>query len=356
MNKIIEYGILAFVGTILIGSLLGVLMDRPVFISYAYSSSMSPTIDKGDVFFINPLARNPQVGDIVVFNAGGTWTVHRVVGIVEAGYLTRGDNNIATDQQSRNTPPITEGQIGGKVITINGNPITVPKLGLYLNDANLSDQGKMIIAGLLVIFGVFAFTGGEKEKRKRGKRFIRIKFKTLYLLSAVLLLVMVSAATFVSWQMFPIEYAVTSAGGVREGWYLPGESFEQEISLQNKNFYPMYYYISASSPDIDYITETQFELSKGEEKSIVVGVTAPKRTSIYVAKVRINAYMPLLPKSVITYLYGINPVMPLLAILVELSLFLGAFYVISGIGNEDVLRIKRRRTSFRRGISEVFRI
>lgn len=356
MNKIIEYGVLTLIGIILIGSLIGTLMDRPVFISYAYSSSMTPTINKGDVFFINPLSRDPEIGDIVVFNVGETWTVHRIVGIVEDGYLTKGDNNIATDQQSRNVPPIKRSQIGGKVITINGKPITIPKLGLYLNRASLSDRGKMLIAGFLVIFGALAFTGGE-EKRKKRKRFIRIRFKTVYLLSSVLLLVMISAATFVSWQMFPIEYAVTSAGGAQEGWYLPGQSFEQEISVQNKNFYPMYYYISAASPDIDYITETQFKLGKGQEKNIVVSITAPKETTIYVSKVRINAYMPILPRSLITYLYDINPVVPLLAMLVEVSALLGVLYVLSGIGDEDIVKIRTKRSAFWRQFKEgVFRI
>jgi len=101
MNRAVEYLLLSFVSVIVVGSLAGALLDRPVFVSYAYSGSMTPTISKGDVFFINPLSKNPEVGDIIVFNAGGTWTVHRIVGVVEDGYITKGDNNVATDQQSK---------------------------------------------------------------------------------------------------------------------------------------------------------------------------------------------------------------------------------------------------------------
>ena len=356
MNKIIEYFILTFLVILVIGSLLGVLMDRPIFVSYAYSNSMTPTISKGDVFFINPFSRNPNVGDIIVFNAGGTWTVHRVVGVVSDGYLTKGDNNVATDQLNKEIPPIKRSQIGGKVITFGGKPVVIPKLGLYI-DKDLTPKAKMFLAGALVILGVILFTlGDEKNTRKKRSKFIQIKFKTLYLISSMFLLIMISVATFVSWQVFPIEYAVTSAGGQREGWYLPGETFEQKLTIQNNNFYPMLYFVSPESSTIEKISHTEFTLNRNEETALSVTITAPEETSIFTAKVKVNAYMPLLPKSLISMLYAINPMMPLLAILAEVSLFLGVFYILSGIGDEDILRIRKKRTSLFRGVTEVFRI
>lgn len=87
---------------IVVPSVVGFLMGRPVFVSYAYSDSMVPTINRWDVFFINPLSKG-EVGDIIVFNLSGRWTVHRVYAITEEGYITKGDNNVATDQQDGKT-------------------------------------------------------------------------------------------------------------------------------------------------------------------------------------------------------------------------------------------------------------
>ena len=355
MKSAVEYTLLAVVVVLVLGSLLGVLMNRPVFISYAYSESMKPTIGKGDVFFINPFEKNPEVGDIIVFQTGNTWTVHRVFAVTEEGYITKGDNNIATDQQSRNVPPIPGEKIAGTVITVGGRPVKIPKLGNYVGNA-LSDRGKVLVAGLLIIIGVFAFTGEEASRsRKKRRKFMTVRFKTLYLLASAFLLVMVAVATFVSWEVVPIDFAVTSAGGLREGWYLPGEEFQQDITVANHNVYPMLYYISPQYPATEVSSE-KFRLGRGEEKGITVTVEAPSETSLYTASVRVNAYMPLLPSSVIERLYLINPIVPLLAILVELSVFLGAVYVIAGIGNEEVVRIRKRRVSSIKGISEVFRI
>ena len=354
MKSLIEYTLLALLAVLVIGSLLGALLDRPVFISYAYSGSMAPTIDKGDVFFINPFVRNPKVGDIVVFRAGKTWVVHRIVAITEEGYLTKGDNNIATDQQTHNVPPVAGEQIGGRVITVNGHVPKIPELGNYI-DNGLSDRGKMFLGALLVVVGIIAFGSGERPKRIRKNKFISIKFRTLFMLTSVFLILMVAISIFVSWELIPIAYSVTSAGGSREGWYLPGEEFQTEVTIRNNNIYPMVYYISAEPP-VTEVSSEKFYLSRDEEDNLIVTIVTPQTTAMYTTKVRVNAYPKLLPSSLMDSLYSIHPMMPLLAILTEVAAFLGALYYLSGIGDEDVLRIRRKRTSSLRGITEVFRI
>ncbi len=357
MNRAVEYLLLSFVSVIVVGSLAGALLDRPVFVSYAYSGSMTPTISKGDVFFINPLSRNPEVGDIVVFNAGGTWTVHRIVGVVEDGYITKGDNNVATDQQSKKIPPISRSQIGGKVITFQGKPIVIRGAGTYIQNS-LSGRTKMLVAGVLIILGALAITGDSKKgiRKKKKSKVMIVKFKTLYVLASALLLVMVATSMFVSWQVFPINYAVTSAGGTREGWYLPGEVFTQEIAVKNLNFYPMFYYVSAPRP-VTKISEDSFQLTGKGEKKVLITIKSPEETSVYSTKVTVNSYLPLLPRSATTYLYRINPIMPVFGILLEISLFLGILYMVSGIGNEDIVKIRTRKSSLVGQIKrEVFRL
>ncbi|ANF22708.1 hypothetical protein [Thermococcus piezophilus] len=58
---------------------------------------------------------------------------------------------------------------------------------------------------------------------------------------------MIAVSTFVSWALIPIDYAVTSAGRMREGWYLPGDEFQRELTIKNNNFYSMFYYVSAKA-------------------------------------------------------------------------------------------------------------
>ncbi|ASJ11654.1 signal peptidase I [Thermococcus thioreducens] len=353
MRRVVEYLALTVIGILVTGSLVGMLIDRPVFMSYAYSGSMEPTINKGDVFFINPISRNPEVGDIIVFQTGDVWTVHRVYAITEDGYITKGDNNIATDQQSHDIPPIPKERIAGTVITVKGTPLRIPQLGNYLG-TGLSDRGKVLLAGALILVGILAFAGDETSHSRKRKKKITVKFRTLYALASVFLLIMVAVSTFVSWETVPITYSVTSAGGLREGWYLPGEEFQQEITIKNRNLYPMTYFVSMG-PTITAVSEDGFMLEEGEERSITVTLKAPQKTAMYSPRLQVNAYMPILPVPVLDALYRIHPMVPLLAILVEISLFLGIFYVILGIGNEDILRIRRRRTSLLREISEVFR-
>ncbi|MCD6559294.1 MAG: signal peptidase I [Palaeococcus sp.] len=357
MKRLLEYGIVFMVFTLVLGSVVGALLDRPVFMSYVYSDSMTPTINKGDLFFMNPFSRSADVGDIIVFNLRGTWTVHRVVAIVEGGYLTKGDNNVGIDQQGGRAPPVSRDKIAGKVITFGGTPLKIPRLGSYLQ-GRISSKDKMFLAGALIIFGALVFGTSEKKvKRKKRKKFFKLKFKTLYLLASALLLVMISTSMFVSWQVFSIEYAVTSAGGQREGWYLPDSTFEKELSIKNANFYPMIYFIAPDTPNIADISATEFDLSAGEEKPIEVTINAPEETSLYADKVRVNAYMPLLPRSLTRRLYMIHPILPVLVMLLETSFFLSLIYIISGIGEEDVLKIRTRRSSLWRQIkAEVFRI
>jgi len=353
MKESLEYALIAVIGVLVIGSLLGALMDRPIFMSYAYSESMTPTIDKGDLFFLNPIATNPEVGDIIVFKANGRWTVHRVVAITQDGYITKGDANVATDQQSRGIEPIPKENIAGTVVTFGSHVLTIPEIGNYL-ETGLDNRTKIFLGALLVMVGVIAFSGGS-EKRKKHQKFVKVKFKTLYMLAGVFLLITVAMSIFVSWETVPVEYAVTSAGGLREGWYLPGEKFSTEVTVKNNNMYPMLYYVSGKSP-ITSVSSTDFGLSGGEEKALVVDITAPKSTAVYSTDVRINAYPHVLPSNLMGWLYDYNPMLPVLAILGEVALILWIIYLLSGIGNEDALKIRKRRTSKVRGVSEVFKI
>lgn len=93
------------------------------------SGSMEPVLYRGDVVIVdNP--SNIQVGDIVVYKA--TWfpdpVIHRVITIEKTSngnlFELKGDNNPVPDPYL-----VKPDKIVSKVITVNGHPLVIPKIG-----------------------------------------------------------------------------------------------------------------------------------------------------------------------------------------------------------------------------------
>lgn len=103
------------------------------------SGSMEPVMYRGDIVVLqqaNILGFHEfspddiQVGDIVVYNAA--WhegpVIHRVIEIGQINgttvYKIKGDNNNAADPYY-----VTQSQIISRVLTYNGQPLIIPKIG-----------------------------------------------------------------------------------------------------------------------------------------------------------------------------------------------------------------------------------
>ena len=89
-------------------------------VSVVLSDSMQPTLSAGDLIVVTR-ASDYQVGDIVVYQAGKSGTVHRIVEIDGDTVVTRGDANNADDQ------PIARSQIKGRV------RFRIPRVGYLIN-------------------------------------------------------------------------------------------------------------------------------------------------------------------------------------------------------------------------------
>ena len=103
------------------------------------SGSMEPVMYRGDIVVLEKAdllgihefnASDAKEGDIVVYNSA--WhdgpVIHRVI---EKGqingttvYKIKGDNNEVADPYW-----VTEGQITSRVLTFNGQPLIIPKIG-----------------------------------------------------------------------------------------------------------------------------------------------------------------------------------------------------------------------------------
>jgi signal peptidase len=111
------------------------------------TESMKPVITEGDVVLVEKTdlmglyqelnTSTVKVGDIIIYSEGESSgghgseeaVIHRVISINESEdgekfFILKGDNNPAPDEAN-----VTEDQITGRVVTLNGNPITIPKLG-----------------------------------------------------------------------------------------------------------------------------------------------------------------------------------------------------------------------------------
>ena len=95
------------------------------------STSMEPSIYRGDVVQVENNPKNIQIGDIITYNA--TWipeeVLHRVIAIHKAEngttyFIAKGDNNPVQDPE-----PVYQNQIVSKVVKSNGQPVVIPKIG-----------------------------------------------------------------------------------------------------------------------------------------------------------------------------------------------------------------------------------
>ncbi|WP_297534596.1 signal peptidase I [Thermococcus sp.] len=341
MKKLIEAAFALIVIIFILGSAVGYVLDRPVFISYAYSGSMTPTIDKGDLFIMNPFARSYHVGDIIVFHRRTGWTVHRIFAVTDEGFITKGDNNVATDQENGLYPPVKPRDIAGKVVVVMGHPLVIRGGGTFIENLRSKFTNVYAVIVLLIIGAILTFSGDSKVRRRK-KKFYRLKVRTLYAVLSVLLIGTFLFVTVASWGTLSFSYSSTLAGGQRAGWHLPGSVFEQNLTVKNNAVYPFYYFIGGGSNRTELLGESSFRLSGGSSKVLMVRVNVPLQTRIYVEKFTVRSYPAILPGSVVSALYGISPYAPLVPYAILMSVMLFGFYRLAGIGDVDVIRIRRR--------------
>ena len=105
------------------------------------SSSMKPTLNKGDVVIWTPCKiEDVAVGDIVVYEGVyGDLIIHRVVEIKNGKLATKGDANEYTDQKGPHLPEpyVDEKRLKGKVIMIGNSPVKIPYAGypwIFINN------------------------------------------------------------------------------------------------------------------------------------------------------------------------------------------------------------------------------
>ena len=107
------------------------------------SGSMEPTYCKGDLLFIKPAAQY-AVGEIVVYQSGGSLVVHRILSLDGSTVITQGDANNAPDA------PFDVSCIKGRVVG------RIPAIGLAI-DFFKTPLGILLLLGLAILLVELSF-------------------------------------------------------------------------------------------------------------------------------------------------------------------------------------------------------
>ena len=336
VGKLLQIAVLVIVAALVAGQLLG----QPILLSFVTTGSMEPTLEPGDGFVAIPpeLAGDIQEGDVVVFEAeeieGGGLTTHRVVDTTEQGYITQGDANPFTDQDS-GEPRVQEPEIAAVAWQPGGSVLAIPGVGtvvtgvqsgleslqwwlaqLFGTRALLGTQGLayLLFASSIVLYFLTGYLGDEQKDRNRSPD--RNTGTNSYQLMILLTLVVVAGATAA--MVVPAdsqEFGIVSAefDSERPDVIEQGTSESFEYSIHNTGVIPVEVMLEPSGDRIDAEPE-RLTVDRRSSVNTTVTISAPPETGQYRAFLGQHRYLAILPAPVIESLYELHPWAPILAI------------------------------------------
>jgi len=371
-ERAVEVAVGLLVGLLVVSLLASQLLGQPVLLGFVETGSMSPTLEPGDGFVAIPSAIAGPIGpgDVVTYRAevvgGGGLTTHRIVGETERGFLTRGDANVVTDQDS-GEPPVQRAQIVAEVLQVGGHVVAIPGLGLLPTGVqSLLGSVQRTLAGLLgtsallgtqglayLIFavGVLAYVASvlaERRDEGEGRRRIRTKRSRddgaidagLVVLGLTLLLVATVTASMVA-SGGTQSFGMISADTNSERPYVleRGTSETFTYIVPSNGRIPVVVFLEPGSDRIA-VNRSEVFVPGGSSANVSVTLTAPPRTGHYPQYLTERRYLAVLPRGMIRTLYAIHPWLPLIAIdaLVGIG-FAGIGWALLGTGR---IRVRTR--------------
>lgn len=197
--------VVVFAGTLVVLLPVG----APLSVSYVHSGSMTPTIEPYDGYFL-VTGSTVGPGDVVTFwsDTHDEYVTHRIVGVTERGFVTKGDANRRTDQ-STGHPYVARSAVVGEVVTVDGAVVTLPGFGVAVR--TVRQYRVPLLALAVVATGLAAWTGDRRGRGRGRDRPITVGhlYVGLYLLAVGLVTAaFVSNASVHEWQ-----FVVTTHGG-----------------------------------------------------------------------------------------------------------------------------------------------
>lgn len=314
-------------------------------LTYVYSGSMEPLIKVNDAFLVWP-SSHLKVGDIIMYRPTvlkAPYITHRIVAIGENGFITKGDNAPYRDQES-GEPEVLPDRIIGKVVTINGQPVIIPRLGVfsaYLKGI-LGGSSKYLAAFFMLLGFTSLLLGNRNIKRVRKPRH-RLRLRDIYKSIVIIAVILVVISIYFGSRVTKIEYLVTEYPGTlgdQVGLDQPGKL---TLKVSNHGFVPVWAILSGITP-ISAQNPPEY-ISARSSKTTEVDVLPQHQTGIYQGYVQVYNYPTLLPRAWIVYLHNLNPIIAIMAVGASIGLIFTVFFkFLSSIhGFEDWIPLKAIR-------------
>lgn len=115
------------------------------------SGSMEDTLSVGDIIVIKEVNKYSE-NDIVSFHEGNRVITHRIIDIVDGGFITKGDANNAADSEI-----VKQQDILGKEILV------IPLIG-YISIALMSPVGLILVLCICCVLYIVNWQIGEREE------------------------------------------------------------------------------------------------------------------------------------------------------------------------------------------------
>jgi len=355
---------------VVLALIAGQFLGQPILLSFVETGSMEPTIETGDGFVAIPteLAGEITEGDVVVFEAeeiqGGGLTTHRIVGETEQGYITQGDANPFTDQDS-DEPPVQKPQIVAVAWQPGGDVFTIPWLGAVVGGVRSVLESLQV--WLAQLFGTRAFLGLQglgyllfgaslllyllavylEDDRRRERTSDRDTGTSSRKLMAVLTLVVVAGATAAmiapaqnqEFGIVSAEFESDSPDVIEQG---TSESFDYR--LRNTGVVPTVVFLESNSETLA-VEPGRTTLSPRSATNATVTITAPPETGYYRTFLEQHRYLRILPTPVIEELYAVHAWAPIVVIdaVVAVPFYLFGMWL---LGTGRLRSQKRKRKSW----------
>ena len=131
-----------------------------VVLSGSMSGDAEDHIEVGDLIFITDIEYSElKIGDVVTYRDGKSFTTHRIVGVGEDGFVTKGDANNTEDSR-----PLTEEKLIG---IVKGRMPAVGNFALFLQ----TPLGMVVFVGLpLLAFVLYDVIRRQLYSKKEGNK------------------------------------------------------------------------------------------------------------------------------------------------------------------------------------------
>lgn len=364
--KSAEYALTGILLLVAVSVVFGYVFEAPVILTFVETESMEPTIAAGDGFIAIPsMVTNIERGDVVSFRPdvieGGQVTTHRIVGKTENGYITRGDNNLVTDQDG-GEPPVTEGQIVAVALTVNGEVVTIPHVGTVVSalDGAVSNgqelllrlpgteglQGTTVLSYFLFGVGIAVYLVVLRAESDDGRTTTRSVSRSTGIPGWVVIavaagLVMTAASIGMIAPAGTQTYGIVSGTGDSPAPHVieSGTSEDRRYPIGNAGVLPVVVYLDSTSSGVATTSES-YRLERGAVTNMTVTLSAPPENGYYVRSVREYRYPLLLPKVVLDQAYSVHPTLPFFIINAMVG---GAVVAVGTVFGWESTRLRYRR-------------